>query len=208
MGQTLRLSSSLGPDQRTVAGGGTSQRGLGAAQGRGGTAEDPALTTARFRSSTCLNITLHLSLPSFFPPAYSLSRPWGPWREREAGSYSGMAWRADLAESLSPGAGMAVGNSPAETPGELFQAPPQLPPAGSVSGNEHTARGRKRRLPCSCPAHPCPNVDSGPHPAVRAKFRGPRASAAPGVTEWRESCSPSRHLNLFTPARSFQDSSL
>lgn len=45
-------------------------RAWGLHRDEGGTGDDRGLTTARFRSSTCLNITLHLVLPSFFPLAF------------------------------------------------------------------------------------------------------------------------------------------
>lgn len=54
----------------------------------GGTGEDRGLTTARFRSSTCSNITLHLAHPSFFPLAFCARPKWLsslPWPEEEVG---------------------------------------------------------------------------------------------------------------------------
>lgn len=45
-------------------------RAWGLHRDEGRTGDDRGLTTAKFRSSTCLNITLHLALPSFFPLAF------------------------------------------------------------------------------------------------------------------------------------------
>lgn len=45
-------------------------RAWGLHRDEGRTGDDRGLTTAKFRSSTCLNITLNLALPSFFPLAF------------------------------------------------------------------------------------------------------------------------------------------
>lgn len=48
----------------------------------GDTGKGSGFTASRFRSSTRLNVTLHLALPSFFPLAFCARQEWlscPPW---------------------------------------------------------------------------------------------------------------------------------
>lgn len=127
-------------DQSTVRG--TDQRGLGGCTRMEVVLKKTQVSTARFRSSTCLNMTLCLALPSFFPPAFCaqcewLSSPPTPTMALWGGGRQGAIWNSleSLPCRISPGLGMAIGSLPAEPPGETFSGFSPIPTHRSSSWN-------------------------------------------------------------------------
>lgn len=153
----------------------TDQRGLGAAQGWGGAEEDTGLTPARFRSSACLNITLHPALPpSFLPPALcapcaglsstsppSPLLPRGLGGRREARKHLGRAWEADPADSPQASVWREAPHLQ-KPPGDYSRLLPSPPsPTGSVLKLKTLLE--EERVPSGLrQASPHPGLDSGP----------------------------------------------